>query len=143
MTQKIEHRVIPKLGKPNSVAEYIDRQIQICGKRQNEIAEIAGFPKPNVITMIKQGKTPLPSSKIAGMAKALEVDKLHLLRLCMQEYDPALWSVISEAIGQTPLSSNELAFVETVRKAGIELPAMDANDVGRLEDFLKTIKAPD
>ena len=40
-----------------SVAAYINMQIAVSGVQQTEIAAALGYSKPNVITMIKQGKT--------------------------------------------------------------------------------------
>lgn len=105
---------IEKLGtrashapKPQNLAEYISGQIQFCGKQQNEIAREAGFPKPNVISMIKTGATKLPLEKIGKFAKAIEVDPVFLLKLAMQEYMPATWQEIEKMFGQPILSINE------------------------------------
>ena len=77
-------------SKAKSVAEYVSWQINLCGKSQVQIAQEIGFDKPNVITMIKQGKTKVPVNKIGSMAKALEVDPVFFMKLCLQEYMPDL-----------------------------------------------------
>ena len=51
-----------------------------------------------MITMIKKGRTKLPLSKVAAMARALDVDPGYLLRLAMSEYDAEAWAVIVQTI---------------------------------------------
>ena len=76
------------------VAKYISACIKASGKKQYEIALEAGFDSPNVITMIKQGKTKLPINKIGVMSKALEIDPVYLLKLCLSEYQPETYAAI-------------------------------------------------
>ena len=59
------------------VAKFVRRQIQVLGKSQVEIAAYCGFDKPNVITMIKQGKTKLPMTKVVKMGSARYRSGLH------------------------------------------------------------------
>lgn len=98
-----------------SVAEYLDRQITASPKRQVQIAEEIGYPKPNMISMIKRGVSPLPISKVGVMAKALDLDPAHLLRLAMQEYYPDTWKAIEEITGDRFVSEDELKIVWIVR----------------------------
>lgn len=129
-------------NKPRNVAEYIEWQINLCGKSQLEIAEICGFDKPNVITMIKQGKTKLPLAKIAKMAKALEVDPAHLLRLCMEEYMPEAWLVVSDIIDRPTVSETEFEFVREIRKSSVVDPVLNTDDErARFQEFLNTLKS--
>lgn len=122
--------------KPKNVAEYIEWQINLCGKKQLEIAEQAGFEKPNIITMIKQGKTKLPLEKIGRFAKAIEVDPIHLFKLCMQEYQPDTWIEIQKMFSQPILSINEIEIVETVRSANVVNPKLRTD-----EERLNLVKA--
>lgn len=109
-------------SKPVSVAEYISQHIDLCGRSQIEIAQMVGFEKPNVITMIKQGKTKLPLERLGKFSKAIEVDSVYLYKLCMMEYFPDTWAAIEEVIGQPVLTKNELKIIETIRKAGVDNP---------------------
>lgn len=102
-------------GKTKSVAEYVTNQINACGKSQIQIAEEVGFEKPNVITMIKQGKTKVPVSKIGSMANALEVDPIFFLKLCMQEYMPDFLDTIVSITEQPIITANELELIKAVR----------------------------
>ncbi len=91
-------RVIPKASKARSVAEFVTQAIAATGKTQLEVAREAGFDKPNVITMIKQGSTKLPIPRVKAMARALEVEPLVLLKLCLKEYHPEMYDVLHEFI---------------------------------------------
>lgn len=127
--------------KPKTVAEYITWQVDLCGKKQFEIAEQAGFPKPNIITMIKQGKTKLPLEKIGRFAKALEVDPIHLFKLCLSEYMPETWAEIQRLFGQPVLSQNEIELIETIRQANVENPRLRTDDERqRLISVIETLK---
>ncbi len=99
----------------SAVAHFITTRINELDLKLVDIAEVCGFPRPNVITMIKQGKTKLPLDKIGLMARALQVDPFDLFRMCMQEYLPSTWAAIapilesrtSATAGVQPVSTNE------------------------------------
>jgi len=115
-----------------TVADYISQQIDLSGKSQLEIAREAGFNKPNIITMIKQGKTKLPMSKVGPMARALGVDPKHLYRLVMQEYEPDTWEALQDIIF-TPsltLTQNEVEIIECIRQSKVPNPRL-RNDTER------------
>ena len=86
--------------KTPKVADYIAAQIVICGKSQKEIAEEVGFPKANVLTMIKKGQTKLPIKRVPKMAIALDVDPARLMKICLAEYHPEILQVIEETLGE-------------------------------------------
>lgn len=108
-----------------TVAEYITAQLDLCGKSQMEIAREAGFGKPNIITMIKQGKTKLPMSKIGPIAASMGIDPLHLFQLCMAEYDPDTWESINKYVLKQPfVSANELEIIELLRTSKVTNPKL-------------------
>jgi hypothetical protein len=106
-----------------TVAKYLDQQIALSDKSQKEIAEAVGYDKPNIITMLKQGATKLPINRVGPMAKALNVDPVHLLRLVMSEYMPETWETIEEILGAgTLVSQEEIALLKFIRKHTKGLP---------------------
>lgn len=131
-----------KQFKPKSVAEYIAWQITLCGKSQLEIAAESGFDKPNIITMIKQGKTKLPLSKVGRFAKAIGVDPLHLLKLCMSEYMEDTWKEVETIIGQPVLTQNELEVIEIMRGCNVSNPKLHTDEERvELAEFFNKLKA--
>lgn len=132
-----------KAGKPNiTVAEYITQQVNLCGKQQLDIAREAGFNKPNIITMIKQGKTKLPMAKVGTMAKALGVDAAYLFQLTMQEYEPDTWEALKDFVFKTPLlTQNEIEIIETIRQSNVPNPKLRTDaERAALLDVVSTFK---
>jgi transcriptional regulator with XRE-family HTH domain len=136
-------RVTPaNTPKPRNVAEYISWQIQLCGKSQTDIAREVGFDKPNVITMIKQGKTKVPLAKIGSMAKALEVDPVHFMKLVLSEYLPDLLEVIQDITAQPVITQNELEFIKVIRSANVVNPKLRTDgERDKLRRFVETLKS--
>lgn len=83
-----------------TVADFIASRIEELNLKLVDVAQICGFPKPNMITMIKQGKSKLPMDKIGMMAHALQTDPFDLYRRCMREYLPSTWESISPILEQ-------------------------------------------
>jgi transcriptional regulator with XRE-family HTH domain len=100
-----------------TVADFIADRLAESDKTQREIAQECGFEKPNIITMFKNGATKLPINRIGPLAKALDVDPAHLLRLVMTEYMPDTWEAIENILHSTVLTANELELVRAYRVA--------------------------
>ena len=105
--------------KTMTVARFLEQQIALCGKSQRVIAAECGYPNPNIITMFKKGSTKVPLDKVDAMAKALNADPRHLLRLAMMEYQPEAWAVIVRVMGMgVSVTDAEVAVLELARQAG-------------------------
>lgn len=105
--------------KRQSVAEYLAVQIEQSPKSQLEIAQEAGFENPNIITMLKQGKTKLPLSRVGALAAALDISARHLLRKVLEEYLPETWHAVEQSLGHFVLSADEEQMVRTYREMQI------------------------
>jgi hypothetical protein len=136
-------RVTPsKASQSRSVSEYITWQIALCGKPQIDIAKEAGFDRPNVITMIKQGKTKVPLNKMGSMAKALEIDPVFFFKLCMSEYMPDLLDMIAAITNQPIVTRNEMDFIEVIRSSKVSNAKLRTDsERNKLRDFVDTLKA--
>lgn len=137
--------VHPDDGHPRpgvTVAEYLAQQIHLSGKTQAEIAREAGFNKPNIITMFKQGATKLPMGKIGPVARALEVDPLHLYMLAMQEYEPETWEALRDSVLRQPLvTNNELEILQVIRQSRVSNPKLRTDEERqRLLEVIATLK---
>ena len=102
---------------PVSVAEFIAERLAAIDKTQRQIATECGLENANVITMFKQGSTKLPLNRIGPLAKALDVDPAHLLRLAMLEYMPDTWDAIENVMQSTLLTANEFELIRAYRAA--------------------------
>ena len=99
-----------------TVAEFIADRLAVLDKTQRQVAEECGFETPNVVTMFKQGRMKVPLDRVGSLAKALDADPAHLLRLAMQEYFPETWGSIEEILHSTILTANELELVRKYRQ---------------------------
>ncbi|WP_297478256.1 helix-turn-helix transcriptional regulator [Ferrovum sp.] len=128
-------------AKAKTVAEYVSSQISLCGKMQREIAEEAGFENPNVITMIKQGRTKIPLEKVGKLAKALSIDPIFLFKMTLAEYQPVTMEAINSMFDQEPLTENELEIIRIVRSAGVNNPKVRSDeDRDRLLEVINSLK---
>lgn len=87
---------IPMETTREAVKDYIRRKIDASNKSQVQIAEEMGFSKPNVLSMIKTGRTSVPLGRIPALARAINVEPKILLAMCLREYKPSLFEVLKE-----------------------------------------------
>lgn len=129
------------MSKSSAVAEFISQCIPLTGKTQKEIADEVGFDSPNVITMLKKGHTKLPLGKVGPLAKALEVDPVHLLKLCLSEYQPDTWEAVREYF-DAALTKDEMALLSVFREyvGAPFVAALTQEQKQRLSDFLNSMK---
>lgn len=106
---------LPKRGLP-TVAEYLDSQLAICGKSQVEVAQEINYPRPNIITMFKKGITKVPIPTSPKLAKAMGVDEVRFLRICLNEYMPDVLECIETHMTGL-LSVNEQEIIKVIREA--------------------------
>ena len=78
---------------------------------QREIAQQAGLPKPNVLSMMKTGETKVPLNRIPALAKVCGVEAASFIRIAMSEYHPEIWSVLETGFGAY-LTEDEEKLVE-------------------------------
>jgi len=100
-----------------TIADFIADRLAETDKTQREIAAECGFETPNIITMFKNGSTKVPLNRIGALAKALDADPAHMLRLAMQEYMPNTWESIEDTLKSTLLTANELKLLRAYREA--------------------------
>lgn len=132
------------MGNTSQVARFIRSRIQSMGKPQKDIAREAGFDTPNMITMIKQGKTKLPISKVGPMAIALEADPVHLFQMCLEEYCPDTWKAIAPFM-ESALTREELRLITGFRRwvGSPYLAVLTEESKSHLGAFLNSLRIPD
>lgn len=100
-------------------AEFLARAIADSGKTQREIARDAGFDRPNVLSMMKQGVTRVPIERIPALARALGIDAKPFIEIAMEEYHPKMWRAIRGQAG-TRLSPAEEELLVLFRLADLQ-----------------------
>lgn len=141
--EKISKDDAKSASKP-TVAEYLTAQIALRGRPQAEIAAMCGFPKANMISMIKQGKSLLPIAKVGLMAKALGIDPTHLYKMVMQEYQPSNWEALQYTIfrEQEILTDNEREILDVIRQSKTINPKIRTEqDRIRVLDAINSLKS--
>lgn len=99
----------------SDVAVFLTNALEATSKTQQEIANEAGFPRSNVLSMMKMGMTKLPIVRIPAIADALGVDKVELFRLAMSEYSPELLEVCDQMYDLDRLNRGERELLKRLR----------------------------
>lgn len=100
-------------------AVFLRRQTELLAHRktQKEIAHEAGFVNGNLISMMKSGASKIPLDRVPALARALETDPAHLMRLALEQAIGRTASVaVLETFG-TPTTLNERAWLDEIRDA--------------------------
>lgn len=130
------------MAKALTVAEHLATAIDLSGKTLRVIAEDVGYPKPNILSMMKLGQTKIPIEKVPALARSCGVDEKQFVRSALQEYMPETFKVITASLGQM-LTANEIALLEAYREIApnseIEI---DFHTRVRVQDALKARPRP-
>lgn len=118
-----------------SLKDLINIRLKDLDISNVEMQKVLGYPRPNVIAMIKMGAMRLPEAKCIKTADLLQVDRTFLLGKFISENKPELWDAITTVMGDRLMTANELAVIKFIR-AGLD--GHDADLMGSY-DFGKTI----
>lgn len=101
------------------LARYVERRVLELKstKSQLQIANEAGFPNPNMVSLIKNGSSKLALDRVPSMARALECDPAYLLRLTLEQQEGSTAAQALIEIFGTPVTTNELGWLEVIREA--------------------------
>ncbi|MEI4261791.1 XRE family transcriptional regulator [Roseovarius sp. D0-M9] len=101
------------------LAKYVERRVLELRSRKSQlqIANEAGFPNANMVTMVKNGTSKLALDRVPSMSRALDCDPAYLMRLALEQAvgDTAAAAII-ETFG-TPITTNELGWLQEIRDA--------------------------
>lgn len=100
-------------------AQMLNEAIENSPLTQAEIAKRAGFPNPNVLSMMKNGLTKVPLARIPMLADALEIDRTPFIECALEEYYPEVHDVLTEMLG-FPLTPDEEELVGIYRMACLD-----------------------
>jgi transcriptional regulator with XRE-family HTH domain len=92
-----------------ALAKFLNERIEALKgvKTQREIASEIGYDKPNILSMFKRGESKVPLEKVPALARALDSDPKHLLRLGFEVLWPDHAGVIEEVLGGELATKNE------------------------------------
>lgn len=100
----------------SQTAGFLRDAINASHKTQREIAQDAGFPQPNVISMMKKGQCKVPISRIPKLATALGTDVHSFLDIALREYHPEIWFTLRETYA-TSVDGTEQMLIDTYQTA--------------------------
>jgi len=125
----------------SQVAQFVSHCISAGNLKQKDIARDAGFDNPNVITMIKQGRTKVPLAKVGPLAEAMNIDPVYLLKLCLQEYQPETWKAIEPYMSEA-LTKDEQKLLRALRRVadGPYLTALNSIQRARFDEFMESMR---
>lgn len=86
-------------------------------KTQAQIAAEAGFPNPNMISMIKSGASKLALDRVPSLATALECDPARLFLMALEQMEHPTTAAAIQRIFQTVVTENEGNWLQTIREA--------------------------
>jgi hypothetical protein len=128
----------------SALARYLTKRIYELRNvmTQRQIALAAGFARPNIISMFKTGETKVPLDRIVPLARALDADPAHLLRLAMIDQWPDLAKVIDDVHGKQLASKNEVDIFLTKWRASSRNmnPAPSAQIDAAVDAMLAAVK---
>jgi len=109
-------------GKPYAgtrLAHYLERRILELKpkKTQTAIALEAGFVNPNMLAIVKAGKSKLPLDRVPGLAKALGCDATMLFMMALEQLGGDTTELAIKQIFGTLVTRNEVAWLEEIRRA--------------------------
>jgi hypothetical protein len=104
--------------------EKLARLINDSPMTQVALADSLDYDNPNIITMIKQGRTRLPLGKVAPLARALGETPQSMLRDWLQAYEPEALLEI-EAMCPPGVTSEEMSWVRELRDAFGKVPRFE------------------
>jgi transcriptional regulator with XRE-family HTH domain len=99
-----------------TVARLFSNAVNNSRLTQREIAQEAGYKRPNLITMFKTGETKIPIDKTPILAKILGLDPKYFLRVALREYHPEVLRAIEGTWPAGLLSDNECELILALRQ---------------------------
>ena len=99
----------------DAVTKLLTALIAASGKSHATIAEEVGYAHANNIAMLKMGLMRVPLKRVGPLAKALNADPAHMLRLVLETYSPETLEAITDCVGHL-ISRRELEILKVLRR---------------------------
>lgn len=80
----------------NPVSVFLTRALEDSEKTQAQVAKEMGLAKGNVMTMFKQGLSPMPIRHIPSFCESTNSDVIELMTLALREYHPAMYQTFKD-----------------------------------------------
>lgn len=80
----------------STVSTFLAAAIDASGRTQQQIADVCGFKRPNMVSMMIHGKVKVPYKQIKPLARALRIDHRELARVVIGETEPELLTLLDD-----------------------------------------------
>ena len=100
---------------PTTVVGILEDQQRRLGLSNQEICTAIGFEREITLTLIKAGTLKFPLARIPALAAVLQLDAAELLKIALNESDPALAKLIEETFDPLHLSATEVDLIKHQR----------------------------
>jgi hypothetical protein len=90
-----------------ALGAFLDRAQRAAGKSDAEMAQALDFARVNVWQAIKAGRIKLPTGKVTGVARALNLPASEVLGELLQDSDPELRTLIDKVWGPQGMTASE------------------------------------
>jgi len=115
--------------------KYLSNLLNRSKYTQIQIAKMAGFKRPNFLSMMKDGTSKIPVSRVPALSRALNTDPKIFLRLVMEDYFPEEWKVIESTLGHI-MTDNEVEIIDYIRKKSDEIGISDPKILPEHQEIL-------
>lgn len=101
------------------LAQFVTKRVLELKSRktQAQIAAEAGFPNPNMISMIKSGANKLALDRVPALAEALECDAARLFYMALEQIESPTTANAMQRIFHTIVTENESTWLQAIREA--------------------------
>lgn len=99
------------------VAQFLSEMIDKSGKTQIDIAAEVGLPNPNMVSMLKTGRSKIPLQRAPALARAIGIEPRDLVSRCLEAYEPELYELVAEHAAGMLVSRFELRLLKVIRAA--------------------------
>ena len=125
----------------SEVSVFLTKLIEKSGKTRKEIANEAGFEKPSMISMLMKGEARLPITKLGSLAKAVNANPAHLLKLCLREYHSDIWDAMNSHFKAAAVTSDEFRMIKGLRAStgSPYLACLHPDEIAKLDNFLDLV----
>lgn len=139
----------PTISSKSRVSQFVAKRIyELSGTMtQSEIAAKAGFASPNMLSMIKDGRSKLPLERAVGLAIALDCNASELVWLALTEtLPPSVLTEITTKRRDITTAGNFIALAAVAAAAHGEVHTMKstletlAADLQRVDNTVADLK---
>jgi hypothetical protein len=117
---------------------FLTRALDEANLTNPDVAQRLGYTKANVVSMIRTGSMKVPLNKLPELADMLDMSRIDLLMIALNEYDPGFLEALKRIIGEGQMvGENEMRLLTIIRSV---MPSGEF-DLTTSDDFVQALTA--